>query len=96
MAAYKESHYRSIAKAASYRILASIATATVVFIFTGRIVLSIGVGLVESVVKIICYYIHERMWSFVKIGKIEHPLSSLHIKKPLGEKDILTKSCKKS
>lgn len=88
MAAYKEAHFRSIAKAISYRTLAAIATATIVFVFTRRIGLSIGVGLVESIVKIICYYVHERVWSLINIGKLEHPLSSLSVKKPLGEKDM--------
>lgn len=88
MAAYKETHYRSIAKAVSYRMLAAIATSTIVFVFTRRIALSIGVGLVESIVKVMCYYVHERMWSLINIGKLEHPLSSLPVNKPLGEKDM--------
>ena len=88
MAAYKEAHFRSIAKAISYRTLAAIATATIVFVFTRRIALSIGVGLVESVVKVMCYYVHERLWSLINIGKLEHPLSSLPVKRPLGEEDM--------
>jgi len=84
----KEAHLRSILKAVSYRLLAAIATATIVFFFTRRIALSIGVGLVESVAKIICYYIHERVWSFIDFGTKKHPLSSLPVSKPLTEDDM--------
>ena len=84
----KEAHLRSILKAVSYRLLAAVATATIVFFFTRRIVLSIGVGLVESIAKIICYYLHERVWSFIGFGKKKHPLSSLPVSKPLAEEDM--------
>jgi len=88
MKAHKEAHIRSILKAISYRVLAAIATATIVFVFTRRIVLSISVGLVESIVKMICYYLHERAWSFIGFGKNKHPLSSLPVNKPLSEEDM--------
>jgi uncharacterized membrane protein len=88
MKAHKEAHLRSISKAISYRVLAAIATTTIVFVFTRRIVLSISVGLVESIVKMICYYLHERAWSFISLGKKKHPLSSLPVNKPLSEEDM--------
>lgn len=88
MVAYKDAHFRSIAKAISYRVCAAIATTSIVFVFTHRIALSIGVGLVESIVKVACYYLHERIWSIINIGKVEHPLSKLPVKKPLDEKDF--------
>jgi len=70
----KEAHLRSILKAISYRLLAAIATTTIVFVFTRKLILSLGVGLVESVAKILCYYIHERAWSFIGFGKKTTPL----------------------
>jgi len=85
-----EAHLRSILKAVSYRTCAAIATMTIVFVFTRKAALSVGVGLVESVVKIVCYYLHERMWSFIKIGKKEHPLSSLPVNRPLSDEDMKT------
>ena len=85
---YKDAHIRSIIKAISYRTCAAIATTTIVFIFTRKVVLSIGVGLVEAVVKVIFYYLHERVWSFINIGKKEHPLSSLPIQRPLNQEDL--------
>jgi len=88
MITYKDAHFRSMAKAVSYRVCAAIATTTIVFVFTRKFALSVGVGLVEAFVKIIFYYVHERVWSLIKIGKKEHPLSSLPVEKPLDEKDM--------
>ena len=84
----KDAHTRSIMKAVSYRLLAAITTTTIVFAFTRKIALSLGVGAVEAVAKVICYYIHERMWSFVSFGRKKHPLSSLPVNRPLEEKDM--------
>jgi uncharacterized membrane protein len=84
----KEAHLRSILKAVSYRLLASIATGSIAYVFTRRLDISLGIASVEAVAKVFCYYLHERMWSFIKIGQIEHPLSSLPVDKPLEQKDM--------
>lgn len=92
----KEAHLRSILKAISYRLLASIATAIIVFVLSSgfipslskRITLSVSAGAIEAVAKMFCYYIHERMWSFISFGKKRHPLSSLPVDKPLTEEDM--------
>ena len=88
MAKHKDSHTRSIVKAISYRVCASIATTLIVFFFTRRLVLSISVGMVEAVAKMACYYLHERAWSFINFGKDVHPLSSLPVNRPLEEEDM--------
>jgi len=88
MAKHKDTHARSITKAISYRVCASIATMLIVFFFTRKIVLSISIGLVEAVAKMACYYLHERAWSFINFGKKVHPLSSLPVNKPLTEEDM--------
>lgn len=84
----KEAHLRSIMKAVSYRILAAIATGSIAYVFTRRLDVSLGIASAEAVAKIICYYVHERLWSFIKFGQKKHPLSSLPINKPLQEKDM--------
>lgn len=76
---YKDAHYRSILKALSWRLLATVATILIVFFFTHKFILSLGVGTVEVVVKLALYYFHERIWSLVRFGKKYHPLSSLPI-----------------
>ena len=84
----KEAHLRSIMKAVSYRLCAAIATTTIVYVFTRRYILSLGIGAVEAIVKIIFYYLHERVWSFIGVGHKKHPLSSLPMDRPLDEKSM--------
>ena len=63
-----ETHKRSIAKSISFRILATIITFIVVWFFTRDIVTSSGVTIVENLIKMIAYYIHERAWIKIKWG----------------------------
>ena len=68
-----ETHARSIAKAVSWRIVATLTTTLLVFVFTGNIVISGGVGLTELVTKIVIYYVHERVWNAISFGRIKKP-----------------------
>jgi uncharacterized membrane protein len=61
-----EPHLRSLAKSFSWRILGSVATVLLVFAYTGELRLSIEVGVVEFVGKIVLFYIHERVWAKLK------------------------------
>lgn len=88
MSGFKEAHYRSIIKAITWRFLATTATILIVFAFTGKIVLSFGVGAVEVITKLILYYFHERIWGFIGVGRKKHPLSSLPIERSLDEEDM--------
>ena len=64
-----ESHKRSIAKALVWRIIAAAITALTVYVFTREAQLSIGVGIVDSAVKIFVYYAHERLWTRISFGR---------------------------
>lgn len=88
MSAYKDAHYRSIIKALSWRATATISTILIVYAFTQKLLLSLGVGGVEVIVKLILYYFHERLWEVLSIGKKKHPLSEITIKKALEQKDL--------
>jgi uncharacterized membrane protein len=83
-----EAHSRTIAKAISWRVLATLTTMTIVFLFTRRIILSLGVGLAEVLAKIIFYYLHERIWEKISWGKSRHPLSGLLVKRELEPEDM--------
>ncbi len=83
-----EAHSRTIAKAISWRALATLTTMTIVFLFTKRIMLSLGVGLAEIIAKITFYYLHERVWNKVSWGKSKHPLSKLAVKRELEPEDM--------
>jgi adenylylsulfate kinase len=69
MSDHKETHYRSVIKAISWRVFATLATILIVFAFTHKIALSLGIGVVEMTVKLILYYFHERIWSLIPLGK---------------------------
>ncbi len=83
-----ESHKRSVAKAISWRIAATLTTVIIVYIFTHKLVLAMEVGLVEVIAKMVVYYLHERVWNRLKWGKITHPLEKLAVKKELTNEDM--------
>lgn len=62
------SHKRTVVKTISYRIIATLTTVTIVYLFTGELALSLGVGVIEVVSKMIFYYIHERVWAKISWG----------------------------
>lgn len=90
MDAYKESHYRSVIKALSWRVFATIATISIVYVFTRRLVLSLEVGLVEVILKLILYYCHERVWGWLGFGKRKHPLAAFQVSDKLSPEDLET------
>ena len=68
-----DTHVRSIAKAVSYRLLGSTATALIFFVLSGKLSLSIGAGVLDMVVKIGLYFLHERIWERVHFGRAKPP-----------------------
>jgi uncharacterized membrane protein len=64
-----DSNTRSIAKAVSYRVLGSVATAGIVFLFSGDMKVSAGVGALDVVAKIALYWLHERIWNSISFGR---------------------------
>jgi len=68
-----ETNARSIAKAISYRVLGSSSTAAIVFLFSHKVSLSVGVGLIDSVAKIAMYFLHERIWNYIAFGRPKPP-----------------------
>jgi len=67
---HNESHARSVAKGITWRVVASVTTMALVYIFTGDLVLMAEVGALEIVAKIIFYYVHERAWGAVRWGYV--------------------------
>jgi uncharacterized membrane protein len=67
----RDNRIRSIVKTISWRATATITTIVMVFLFTGSIALSVGIGATEVVVKLIIYYLHERLWNMTNWGKTD-------------------------
>lgn len=82
------SHRRSLIKTLTFRLLATISTMLVVYIFTKELTLSIGIGVVETVTKLLLYYYHERLWDKIAWGRIVHPLAELPIEGELAPEDL--------
>ena len=66
----REKKRRSMVKAITWRFSATIITVALIYIFTGKIALSLQIGVLEVIVKMAFYFIHERCWDNVKWGKI--------------------------
>lgn len=67
--AYKESPLRSILKTISWRIIATITTITIAYIFTKEIDKALQIGAAEVFFKLAVYYLHERAWTNISWGK---------------------------
>jgi adenylylsulfate kinase len=68
-----ESKSRSIAKAVSYRVLGSTTTALVCFLLTRKVALSADLGILDMVLKIGLYFVHERLWNHLSFGRSKRP-----------------------
>ena len=60
-----DSHLRSLAKAFSWRIVATLTTATIAYFITGRLDTAALIGGIEFVLKFFIYYFHERLWQWI-------------------------------
>lgn len=67
---YRESHYRSLLKATSWRVLATLTTTIIAFFITGEVATALTIGSIEFVLKFLIYYLHERAWQLVPRGGI--------------------------
>ncbi len=68
---YKESHTRSILKTISWRALATLTTIILVYIFIGDVTIALSVGGIEVILKMLVYFLHERVWDKIKFGRKE-------------------------
>ena len=64
----EEQRIRTIAKTISWRVIATFATMLIVYLYTREMVLTIGVGVIEVIAKMMLYYAHERLWSKSRWG----------------------------
>jgi uncharacterized membrane protein len=64
----KEKAGRSVTKALTYRLWQSLNTFLISFVITGKIDLAVAIVSIEVVIKIVIYFIHERIWNKIKWG----------------------------
>jgi uncharacterized membrane protein len=74
-----ERHYRSIAKAISWRVTGTMDTIIISYLITGgQTKVAISIGCVELFTKVALYYAHERVWNRLSFGK-DKPADDYHI-----------------
>lgn len=66
-----DKHYRSLVKAVSWRITGSIDTMIISFLITGKLKWALTISCVELFTKIGLYYVHERLWEKVPLGRVQ-------------------------
>ncbi|MDA3927020.1 MAG: DUF2061 domain-containing protein [Kiritimatiellae bacterium] len=65
----KESHTRTLVKAISWRVTASITTTLITYFVTGSIKSAFSIGAFDLVIKFVLYYLHERLWIKIPLGQ---------------------------
>lgn len=69
MRVYSETSTRSLLKTISWRVVATLTTATIVWLVTGRLTLALAIGGIEALTKMVLYYGHERLWDRIRVGR---------------------------
>lgn len=66
--ARREGLRRSGVKTATWRVIASLDTFLLAYVFTGNVGTALSIGGLEIITKLVLYFFHERAWSRIKIG----------------------------
>ncbi len=64
-----DSHRRSIFKAFTWRVVATVITFTVSYVVTRKVELAAGISLSDTLIKVFSYYGHERAWEKINFGR---------------------------
>ena len=68
-----ETRRRSLAKAVSWRILAAFITGCVALVMTHELVFAAKIGIIDTTVKLLLYFLHERAWNKINFGRVPAP-----------------------
>ncbi len=66
-----EKHYRSLLKAFSWRATGTLDTIFISFVVTGQLKLAVSIGFIELFTKIGLFYLHERVWTKITLGRVQ-------------------------
>jgi len=64
---------RSLVKSLTWRVIALFVTILAVYSYSRDIKESLVVGISANAVKIVLYYVHERIWNRIKFGRAKSP-----------------------
>lgn len=68
-----ETRRRSVIKALTWRVLAGFITAGVALILTGKLKFAVEIGVIDTSVKLVVYFMHERLWNRISWGRVVAP-----------------------
>jgi len=63
-----DTHRRSVAKAVSYRLIATVITVFIAWFLTGQMSKGLQIGLIDGLTKLFGYFLHERVWARIGYG----------------------------
>ena len=66
----RDSHFRSVIKAVSWRVIGTIDTIVISYLWTGMGGKAFAIGGSEVLTKVGLYYLHERVWAGVPLGTV--------------------------
>ena len=64
-----ETRRRSLYKTLSWRVLATLITTLIAFILTNEVTFAVEIGLLDTSIKLVVYFAHERLWLRVPWGR---------------------------
>ncbi|MDG2262571.1 MAG: DUF2061 domain-containing protein [Actinomycetota bacterium] len=67
---HRDGRRRSVTKTGTWRVIASLDTMVLGYIFTGNLATAISIGGFEIITKLVLYFFHERFWSRISWGII--------------------------
>ncbi len=67
----REKPYRSVVKTISWRTVGTIDTMIIAWLVTGKLDFAVTIGGIELFTKMFLYYLHERTWNKIKLGKVD-------------------------
>lgn len=65
-----EKPLRSLMKALSWRAFGTLDTMLIAWLISGNLAIAFSIGSVELITKTFLYFFHERMWNYIKWGKL--------------------------
>jgi uncharacterized membrane protein len=71
-----DKRYRSVIKGITWRMFATIDTIIISWLITGKPKMAFSIGGIEVLTKIFLYYVHERTWNKIRLGR-KHKFSDL-------------------
>ena len=87
MSILKDTHARSIVKSLVWRISGIIILAVISWLVTRDWKSMTLITLIFHSIRVVLYYIHERIWERISWGRAKHPLSDFPVKNRLKRED---------